>query len=55
MSYCFGVTLFPSLNPTGRGGGEGERERFLLVAEMILERVSILNVEKDGGWKEKEN
>lgn len=53
MSYCFGVTLFPSLNPTGRGGRE--RERFLLVAEMILERVSILNVEKDGGWKEKEN
>lgn len=28
MSYCFGVTLFPSLNPSGRGkeereGGEG--------------------------------
>lgn len=44
------IIPFTESNREGKGG-----ERFLLVAEMILERVSILNVEKDGGWKEKEN
>lgn len=46
------IIPFTESNRKGRGGGG---KRFLLVAEMILERVSILNVEKDGGWKEKEN
>lgn len=50
----FRCDIIPFTESNREGGGERE-ERFLLVAEMILERVSILNVEKDGGWKEKEN